>query len=612
MQFSRLPVRPLPVEGESIRGLLMRIAQTNGIDSVDRLFQAVGASPRNANSFLQQYMANCGRKDTRLIGYSPGVDPATPLFRGLTAQDFNMRHRRWCPQCLREQDVLMGTWNLKLVCVCPRHLAWLRDACPSCGQVQKWEGVNFMQCICGAPLAESEKSPANLPTCQLTSVLLGDTTALCALAAGPDLQALNAPDMHRLVRYLGLFGAGEYPQRPGQSSGLHELAIARKYVQGTTHLFTDWPRVFNEVLADRQAKAHRLPDLRKSFDPLYTVLYQDLPGNSFQFLRTAFEDYLGKHWPRLVCKRNHWLGPQTVAQHPRLTVKQAAKQAGVQPAVVRHLAQAAWIQPVTVPYNCGRRSTLLHQVDVSRIADIATEAMTLKAAARQLALPPERVRELIQSGLVRPAINRYLNLGASAWLIPAAEIDAWFVVSNDHEQPLSSLRSVHDVLQYGRLQPGEAVAILRAVKNSELRVFGQGDAWNRLPIGEAKLCTDKLNAWLGQRRRGLGTPMSIDQAAHALGVKQQVAYSLVRTGLLSFTTDAVLGHRVSMADIEVFRAEFVSLVSLAKTARTSPKALIARLNVTPVAGPSIDGCRQYFFRRSDIVRLRSSWLADPK
>ncbi len=57
---------------------------------------------------------------------------------------------------------------------------------------------------------------------------------------------------------------------------------------------------------------------------------------------------------------------------------------------------------------------------------------------------------------------------------------------------------------------------------------------------------------------------------------------------------------MSSRDIERFQTTYVSLASLAGETRRSPRALLAELFASPVCGPSIDGTRQYFYRRADI------------
>ena len=98
--------------------------------------------------------------------------------------------------------------------------------------------------------------------------------------------------------------------------------------------------------------------------------------------------------------------------------------------------------------------------------------------------------------------------------------------------------------------------------------------------------------------------MSLQEAGRRLGVKDQVLYQLVASNML--VVDLVLKgsnnvRRVSLASIEQFRSEFVSLAELASKEGTSATALLRRLKAAPVMGPRVDGGRQYFFRRLDVA-----------
>ena len=159
---------------------------------------------------------------------------------------------------------------------------------------------------------------------------------------------------------------------------------------------------------------------------------------------------------------------------------------------------------------------------------------------------------------------------------------------------------MRDFLRYGRLTPPEAVSLVRVVTEGEL--LEDGSNLQHMPIGEA--CLDRAVAlvWLRSMRRSSCEGMSVDDAAKALGVKQEVGYALVRAGLLRSSRDDAGSRRVRAADVEAFRRAYVSLRDLARDAGTSPRSALSLLDVRPVAGPGVDANRQYFFRRSDLAR----------
>lgn len=93
------------------------------------------------------------------------------------------------------------------------------------------------------------------------------------------------------------------------------------------------------------------------------------------------------------------------------------------------------------------------------------------------------------------------------------------------------------------------------------------------------------------------------EVAEAMAVKQEVAYHLVRQGLLHTTTAETRrrNQRVAMQQLQEFKAEYVWLRDLAQGAHTSPKHLRALLDqegIRPISGPDIDGGRQTLFRRA--------------
>ena len=103
-----------------------------------------------------------------------------------------------------------------------------------------------------------------------------------------------------------------------------------------------------------------------------------------------------------------------------------------------------------------------------------------------------------------------------------------------------------------------------------------------------------------EKRCESGVSLSVDEAAQWLGVKQQVAYDLVKQGLLATTKDELPGRRVPQASLEDFKATYISLAEYAGSLNRAPRWLLQTLSVRPVTGPTIDGSRQYFFRRSDL------------
>jgi hypothetical protein len=121
-----------------------------------------------------------------------------------------------------------------------------------------------------------------------------------------------------------------------------------------------------------------------------------------------------------------------------------------------------------------------------------------------------------------------------------------------------------------------------------------------------------IRRWLVKQAGAKAQSLTIPQLALRLGVKQEVAYHLVRSGIIQSRNIRIGRRKIAVVDSKVvkdFEAAYVSGRVLATYFQTSPKALVENLKaqgVTPAVGPAIDGCRQHFFRRKDLVEFDQS------
>ncbi len=570
----------------------MRVAAANGYDSMHRWIQRTRRSSEPTHESIRKSLDLEAEHLVGLMGPLPQGFGAWPLPAGFGASDFNSVQRRWCARCLAQEPVLRGEWEIKLVCVCHQHRTWLTECCSQCSRVQRWGGTDFVRCECGASLSELHEDAAQDEAMDMSLCLAFESARP---DRWPDFETLTLPLRHRFVRYLGLLVEGAMTPKPGKVSNLHCLPVAKQYVMGTAKLLNDWPNTFESQLAVLHEKAGSSPSLKGTFGALYRVLYSELRDPGFQFARDAFERYLRHHWWGLIGRRNRMLQARTVEDHPRQTLKATAGAASIGPAVARHLVQVEMLDAVTVTLGSGRRLTTVHQDAVASLAALVGGAMTLSAAAEHAALPERRIRQLIKAGVVKPLVSR-IRQRAAAWLIARQDLDRLCIHGrNCVDGPSVTLR---DALKHWRLKDGEAVALLCAVLEGNLQA--QAIHEDGTPIGLAVLTRRDLKSWLIALRTANGSPMSIDQAAVLLGVKQQVAYDLVRAGLLVPSFNDAYGRKVLPSDLVDFEREFIALVRLARAAKRSPKALLDALATRPVTGPCIDGARQYFYRRDEV------------
>ncbi|MED5620919.1 hypothetical protein [Ideonella sp. BN130291] len=445
-----------------------------------------------------------------------------------------------------------------------------------------------MKCGCGADLKALPAGPA------CTELELALACAACQLLQH-DAGSIPFQTLSRLVTFLGQFSSANFPQKPGKLNGLDRLDVASDLAASADLLLASWPVHFEELLATRLAHVRatsfsaRLPEV---FGSLYRVLYRRLAGSDYQFLRDGFEAFLHAHWWGLLCKRNTRLRTETVAGHRKISRGEAAKKTGLAMSTLKRLVQSKAIDADVVCTAAGRQLTFIDEEDLRDLTAVADGTLTLQEASRRLALPERLVRQMIEAKLVALVSGRLTRTGV--WMVserlptvPVAEVEA----------PAQPLRFV---LRYWRLTDQERMGLIDAALRGELgSAIGSSD--QEPALGNACVNVKALHRWIEQKRRGQsGSMFTVTQAARQLGLKDEVAYELANLGLLKCTRTQDGSRRITPEDMLRFRDEFVSLASLAKDQGTSPRSLLPKLKVAPVIGPSVDGSRQYFFRRADV------------
>lgn len=591
-----LPVRPRPVSGEATTSYLIRVSGANGYQSPRQLSLALRETSRESlfDGFCTQLKLSESERGA-LFGPCLRYWGNFGIPMGFSISDFNLRYMRWCPACLVEATHLQGSWCLKLCCACARHSIMLCDECPHCGQRQSLERRVLDKCNCGASLASSIAQRVTPSLISLSAMLWESTMTDKTF---PKFSKIDPGAFQRLIYSLGPLGDSSHVIRSGKIAGLNQLEMAAKLMTSVAYTLDNWPVNFNSMLDEQLSGATTSMSIPRTFGRIYRVLYSDLRDPCFQSLRDAFEKYLYKNWWGLVCKRNRSISESTIAAHPRLTIKEAAVQAITQPAIVKQFLQVELIAGTEVILPSGRRARTICQDDIKRLSETANGCMTLCETAHRLKLPRSRVRELISAGVISPLVSR-VKTKAAAWLIPFDQVEKLTLntVNVGNELPTVPLKQI---LQSWRLRDQEFPALVVALQKRELVASHPSNT--TLVVGELLLERGQVREWLDHYRIISGRDITVDRAAHVLGVKQQVAYQLVRNGMLIAKNCEKGGLRICPRSIESFQETYISLAALARSYGRSPKQLLRSIPISPECGPSIDGTRQYFFRKFDLSR----------
>jgi hypothetical protein len=511
---------------------------------------------------------------------------------GLMRSDFLQWGMRWCPVCLAEIPYLRREWRLKLCCVCVRHACVLRDTCHVCGLAQRMERVDIAKCPCGARLDSAILE-------ETTPMAFVDLTAFFTAAvfsASP-----VARDWLRLVRYLGAFSEEQpRPRKPGQTAHLHDLKTATRHVDRAARLLQDWPRGLWSLLDKARESGPSSDCLGQAFGPIYPVLYRHLAAPCFQFLRDEFEAYLHGRWWGLLCRRNRSFQSATIEAHPRLSIKQAAQQARTTSAKAEQCIQQSQLDLHASQFANGKQRRTVPASFVSTLSATTSTSVTLRTAADTLALPAERVRQLLGHDIgalahTQPVKN---HLAGTMWRIDTGALAELNLLGGVRRVgTIGPAITLKKFARQWRLTGREFCAFVQALQTRSLDASGSS---HTTPLGDKLINKAAAKLLMATLRRSHEGWMSVDQAAQMLKIKQQVAYQLVRTGLLASASAATRGRRVQCNAVEQFRKCYVSLAEIARVRKESPKICLTRLTCKPICGPSIDGSRQYFYRRAEV------------
>ncbi|MEX3639197.1 hypothetical protein [Paraburkholderia sp. BR14320] len=375
---------------------------------------------------------------------------------------------------------------------------------------------------------------------------------------------------------------------------------------GAANLLVDWPTNFECFLSAVHSAVPSATHIGDAFGSLYRVLYRELNAPAFAFLREAFEDYLHLNWFGLLGRRNRRLKPETVAEHSSKSVGEIARAANVGEAAIRHLAVSGVISANVVRHPSGRTTWIVPDTAVDRVTSYAADKMSLCQVAELLGLAKRRIRELVDEKLVSAWIRPGVT-GAAAWWLSRADSERIAEIGASLPEVSTVAHSdveMTHVLRTWRLRKGEFPTLVRSMLSEDFHLIGRVSA--RHGLGGVVVAREDLRAWIDKQRARSVDSMSVDGAANLLELKQQVVYELIERKLLQceIVDDGRKTYRhVHRRSIDDFRAAFVSLVEIARRHRSSSRRMLGMIDARPVCGPTIDGARQYFYRREDVKDL---------
>lgn len=607
-----LLLRPQVALGDGPCGYLMQLAEANRLAMRDMV--AIGVT-FDADVLRMQ---RCAPPE--------GIDPVLDRYLGYVSSHLAKHPSSWirrssrcCPVCLSNLSRWRVGWEILYADACPTHNVWLIDVC-SCGQPITWQRGTLLKCDCGRPLQRQPSASCPEAVARLSAALADKMFGNSTTSGLGPVDELSVSQLQRLIRLLGSYCDSDPGRRPQKISHQDRLATSWRLTSLGAELLKGWPESLYAVLdrMQHERSADGCGRLSGSFGYFYTALYKGFPEEVFAPLRDAFENYVADHWRGALGKRNRRLPPSILQRAAWIPANHACQRLGISLRRLTTLIGEKRIAGETRLGPSGREFIVVRREDVdSQVAALSRE-VDLYTAAGILGVTKRRMQILLPR--LFPEAHRTTNV-TSPWAIPRERLDRLteiiIAAQGVTTIPVESIVLAH-VLKFWAWTDAVVADAISAIIANELVPLC---ALSGVPgIAALTFREHDLREWHARTRHAATDLMTVPEVADRLGIKQEVAYALTRTGLLpTVALNAGTkrgGQGISSVALEAFGRRYVFARDLAKRLGRSPKAVVknlALLGLRPVCGPQVDGCRQVLYESNqELTRAVASLTAASK
>lgn len=613
----KLPHRPKPLPGECFEGFLLRISEANGYPSRRWITDLAGLETSAVSltsdvGALAEWL-EVPKAELDALRYPPSPwagKRRMHLFHGqpIHRLALNLDRPRICPACLKDSPHHHMSWELATVALCIDHATQLIDACPKCGTALSWNRSHLCQCHhCGYDLRQAKPEPAQVNALRLTRQML----AAAHLSEGrndgfpPELADLPLTTLVRLALLLGTIhlglptGTGHWPCVRLSAKKMTELLNA------AATALSDWPNGFHAMLAERSNK-----DTPNQGGPdgiwkrLSDALYKDMTSPRLDFVRRALEDYASRHWSGgVLTGRNKRFRADHRRSNRFVSKAEACQKLHVRPDSIDEFLNTGVLKGIVRP--SGQRHSYL--IERAGLEESLQDLLETKEVYQRLNISPKCFRDLVDAGYLTPVtISTKPNARIRYRKQDVDDLLAAFMGDIPVVKDRTGLISMHGVLRRLSFHQLSLTDLVGEVLTATLTPSARAEGGTGLMA--ALFREEDILAMAQRYKVNRGDSLTIPEAALRIGIKQQVAYQLVREGLWPVIRAWENGrtiHLVNADTVASFKQRYVSASELALTVGTSPRSLVEAMNthgVKPITGPGVDDGRQYFFRRSDAVQ----------
>lgn len=600
--MSGLLLKVAPYRTEGPCGYLLRLAETNRLKIADLDELGViydhGVLARNGLLPPQE------------------IDPALAIWASLitglrhkTPRVWNTRHARFCPTCLQEDPSWHAEWEVYFYDACTKHGTWMVDQCSSCGQTVTWRREQLLRCPCGSDLRTERPQQAPNEVTALSHTIAHKLFNLRDDSTPEPLRGLSLDQAQRLVRYLGMHLDPAGMAKSLKLFNAGSMRVSWPVTSVAAAILLNWPAAF-------QARFTALQDLNvddakaglsKIFKRAYSHLYRSLREPQFEPVRLAFEQWLSENWKGGLAIRNRRLQEELVRKVHWIPATKAAARLGVRANRIRHLVSQGLLDGSESISNTGRRFLLVRRDQVEALDQRDISEVNLSTAMELLGLGKVRLRELIK--LLFPTAYRPASEhGYPPWRINRTEVETYLEIGADRPSlptPEEHQITLSHVLKHWAWDTEEIIDLIEDVRDGKVRLEGLLDGSPGL--ARWLFNAQALKLWRHGRASGQSNWLSVPRLAKILGVKQEVAYWLVRNDFIrgeKLRPQWGAGSRISTLELSRFRQNYVFATEIADALKTTSRKasdFLASQGIYAASGRGIEKCGKIFYARTEAL-----------
>lgn len=596
-----LPVRLSPFRDEGPQGYLSRLAESNllNMDELKSIGIAFDYDILLRNEILV---------DEKI---DPALHRHVAYISELWQSDqrvWNVQYARFCPQCLAENGYWKVEWELNFYDVCHHHKVWLVDQCSSCGNKLNWHRNQLSRCSCGSILhAEQSKqcptSMVDISSAISSKILQQDTKDLSEV-----LTKTNVEQTQRLIRYLGNYMSLASGKNPLKMSHAGDLNFSWPVTSLAAEVIADWPNAFHHALTqlEKQNRADGRPSLNEVFGQAYHYVFKALKENAFAELRIQFELWISEAWKGGLAKRNKRITSTVMQNAAWIPASAACDFLGISHQRLDMLIREGTIVGETHISEKGRNFAMVRRDNLEQVKQHLFGLIDMTTAGRLLGLQKRRMRQLLTLLFIDAK-----KLGTSAgapWAVSRVEVNKFLDMATNLEFvsiPDEGCVSMGHILRYWTYTNQDIASIIHSVKNQEINPINRLDSVSGIASWVFKEA--ELKNWKIKNQNGLGNWLTITNAAKLMGIKEQVAYELVRIGYLdaeAMPLQMKRGTRIKRSTIVEFKDKYIFATQIAENLGCSPRKAInnlLKMSINPISGPSVDSLRQVLYLRTEKI-----------